>query len=117
MMLSHLASACGRCVADARERSRGEPEWNQLGIEAQPAVSGICNAGEVLETDEGDSPSVHHELTGVCGTDSYHQHDIDVRVDLQQSSALLFGVSARESRHPFARASCEDLFGPQARLT
>ena len=33
-----------------------------------------------------------HELTGVGSTHTHHQHDVDVGINIQQGSALLFRV-------------------------
>jgi hypothetical protein len=47
----------------------------------------------MLETDEGDSLSVDYELTGIGGTHTHHEHDINIRIDAQERSALLFRIS------------------------
>jgi hypothetical protein len=68
-----------------------EPERDQLGLEAESLCVGVGDAGEVLQTDEGDGAAAHHQLAGVGGADADHQHHVDVDVRLDQPCAPLLG--------------------------
>src|SRR5688500_963353 len=70
-----------------------QPKRNQLGIEPQPLSLGIGDAGKMLEADEGNPLSLDDELTGVGGTHTDHEHDVDVGINVEQGSALLFRIS------------------------
>ena len=92
-----------------------EPERNELRVEAKSTRLGVCDAGEMLEANEGDCPAIDHQLAGIGGADADHEHDVDVGVDLEERLALVFGVSRETSRRPFARASCEGPSGQRER--
>jgi hypothetical protein len=47
----------------------------------------------VLETHERGATAVDDELSGVRGTDSHHEYDVNVGVVLEQCTTLLFGGS------------------------
>jgi hypothetical protein len=49
----------------------------------------------MLETDKGNALTIDHELTGICRAHSYHEHDIDVGIDIEQRPTLFFGVSGQ----------------------
>ena len=55
-----------------RVRSRDEPERDELRVESEALSLRIGNAGEVLETNEGDAPAVGHELAGIRCADPDH---------------------------------------------
>ncbi len=73
----------------------GQPKRNQLRIETKPLGVGVVNGREVLETREGDSRPVHHQLASVCSTDADHKHDLYVSILLEQPSAPLFSGSRK----------------------
>jgi hypothetical protein len=70
-----------------------EPEWNQLGVEAQSLGFRVGNAGKMLETDKSYPLPVDYQFARIGGTYTDHQYDIDVGIDIQQGSALLFRIS------------------------
>src|SRR5882672_7259244 len=43
----------------------------------------------MLEANEHDTTPIDHELAGVRGTDSDHEHDVDVAVHCEQLATLL----------------------------
>ena len=49
----------------------------------------------MLDAHERDAAAIDHQLAGVRGAHTNHEHDIDVAVDLEQRSALLLRL-ARE---------------------
>jgi hypothetical protein len=52
----------------------------------------------VFEANERDTSAVDDKLTGICGSDADHQHNIDVGVVFEQSAALLRrGASERNN--------------------
>src|SRR5687767_3010888 len=44
----------------------------------------------MLEADEGDATTFNHELTGVRGSDTDHEYDIDIGVVVEESATRLF---------------------------
>src|SRR6185503_9024985 len=90
--LSQLASAGGGSVANGVRDLMSQPERDQLWIQAQALRFGVGNARKMLEADKCDPLSVNYQLAGVGGAHAYHEHDVDVGINIQQRSALLFGV-------------------------
>src|SRR5687767_15834535 len=79
-----------------------EPEGDELGVESQPVGLGVCNAGEVLEADEGNPPSVDYQLACIRRPDTDHKDDIDIGIDVEESPTLFFGISGeRNDVHSF----------------
>jgi hypothetical protein len=73
----------------------GEPERQELRVEAKALGLRIGDGREVLETRKGGCAPVDHQLAGIRGADTHHEHDVDVHVLLEQLGALVFG-NARE---------------------
>jgi hypothetical protein len=95
--LSHLASAAGRGVANGVCDFMGQPEGNQLRVEAEALGVGICDRGEVLEAGEGDAAAINHQLARVRGAHAHHEDYIDVNVLFEQFRApLLSGACERD---------------------
>jgi hypothetical protein len=46
----------------------------------------------VLKADKSDSLAVDYQLARVRGPDSHHEHNIDVRIDIEQDLALLLRI-------------------------
>ena len=67
-----------------------EPHRKELWIESETTTSGICNAREVLEADEGDTSPIHDQFTGIRSANTDHQYYVNVRVDLEQLGAPCF---------------------------
>jgi hypothetical protein len=51
----------------------------------------------VLEADKSDSLAVDYQLARVRCADSYHEHHVNVRIDIEQGLALLFRVSSERN--------------------
>jgi len=66
----------------------GQPERQQLRIEAESLRIGIRNRGEMLETRERDPLSIDHQLAGVCSADADHEHDLHVDILLVHAVLL-----------------------------
>ena len=70
-----------------------QPERHELRIKAEPLCFLVCHTCEMLQANERDTPTFHHELTRIGGADADHQHHIDIDVSSQQSSTTLLGVT------------------------
>ncbi len=60
-----------------------EPQGDKLGVEAEAKGLRIGHPREVLETDEGDTTPVDHQLAGVRTADTDHEDDVVIHVDLK----------------------------------
>src|SRR6476660_5622288 len=70
-----------------------QPQRNELRIQTQSLSFRVRNAGEMLETNERDALAVNDQLTGVSRTNSNHEQNVYICIRLEESAALLFGVS------------------------
>src|ERR1700730_1907359 len=68
----------------------GEPHWYELRIEPETASCGIRDAGKMLHAHERNTTSSDHHLARVGRTNTHHQNNIDVAVDLEENAALFF---------------------------
>lgn len=68
----------------------GEPQRQQLGIEAEPLGIRIRDGREVFEANKGCSSSINDEFTSIGGADADHQDDINIDILLQEPGALVF---------------------------
>ena len=67
-----------------------EPHRDQLGVEPKSARRRVRDAREMFNAYERDAAAVDHHLSRVRGADADHEDDVDVAVDLEQQSTLLF---------------------------
>jgi hypothetical protein len=48
----------------------------------------------MLEADEGNSSSIYDKLTGVSRSDADHEDNVDLRINLEEIAALIFGITS-----------------------
>jgi hypothetical protein len=71
----------------------GEPERDQLRLEAESLRVRVGDPGEVLQADEGGCPPPDHQLAGIGSADTDHEYHVDVDVRFDQPCAPLLGCS------------------------
>jgi hypothetical protein len=69
----------------------GQPQWDELWLEAEGAGVLIRLSGEVLEGDESHPAPIDYELTSVGGAYTHHQDHISVDVCIENAAALSLG--------------------------
>ena len=76
------------------QRTIGGPEWGYSGArDVFVSARDLDRACEVLKADESNPFSIYDKLARVGSADTDHEHDVDVSVDVEESPALLFGIS------------------------
>src|SRR6185369_9351470 len=93
--VAHLASATRGRVPNRMREFMGEPQWQELGVEAQTLSFRIRDGGEVLETGEGDATPVDDQLAGIGRSDAHHEHDVDVDVLVEKLGTTLFSRASK----------------------
>ena len=77
-----------------RERFRELAKAGSARDQTQAMSLRICDTGEMFEADERNSTTVYDKLSGVCRSDTDHQHNVDVRINVEKRAALLFSISS-----------------------
>jgi hypothetical protein len=79
----------------------GKPQRDQLRIEPEPTGFRIRYTREMFEADKGVCFPANYKLACIRCSDTHHQHDIDVGIDLEKIAALIFSVSSEsDDIHP-----------------
>ena len=95
---AHLALAGGRGISNRMGYFVCEPEGNKLRLKTERAGIWIWLASEMLESDEGHSTAVDHELAGICCSYADHENDIGVDIGIENAATLGFS-QPRECDH------------------